>query len=136
MVVVSGREVTMMRLKIRDLVGSVLFLAIAVPYVGFLVRGEMPFIRTELEMSAVGLLLGAAAFLVMHRGDRLDRSRSDEVVPTVALVLGLTSLVFAGTALAPWLLAVFMGSLLVLWAFELSEHAGWIHPANGAPVHG
>jgi hypothetical protein len=34
-----------MRLKFKDLIGSILFAAIAVPYVGYLINGEMPFIK-------------------------------------------------------------------------------------------
>jgi hypothetical protein len=125
-----------MRLTIRDLVGSLLFLAIAIPYAAFLVRDDMPFIRSEFEMSATGLLLGATAFLVMHGGDHRNQlGTAEEVIGAVALGTGLTALFFAGTAWASWLLAIFMGSLLVLWAFELSAHAGWIHPIGEATVH-
>ena len=34
-----------MRLKSKDLLGSILFAAIAVPSVGYLINGEMPFIK-------------------------------------------------------------------------------------------
>ena len=35
---------------------------------GYLVNGEMPFVKDPRGMSAVGLLLGQAAFLVLERG--------------------------------------------------------------------
>ena len=122
-----------MRMTVRDVVGSLLFLAIGIPYVGFLVNGEMPFVEDERGMSAVGLVLGAAAYFVVRKGDPLDRlGKTEAAIAIVSLVLGLSALVFAETAAAATLLALFMGSLVVLWATELADHAGWIrenHPA-------
>ena len=128
-----------MRMTMRNVVGSLLFLAIGIPYVGFLVNGEMPFIEDERGMSAVGLVLGAAAYLVLRAGDPLDRiGKAEAAVAIVSLALGLSALVLAETAAAATLLAVFMGSLLVLWAFELADHAGLIHhgPSGMTPVRG
>ena len=77
-----------MRLQVRDLVATALVLAIAVPYVGYLVNGSMPYIEDARGMAAVGLLLGALAFVVMRSGDELDRV--GKVEATIALVsLGL-----------------------------------------------
>jgi hypothetical protein len=114
-----------MRLKVRDLLGTVLVLAIAIPYVGFLVRGEMPFIDDERGMSATGLILGVLAFAVMRQGDGFDAVGKLEIaVAVVSLALGVTALLLAETATAEVWLAVFMGSLLVLWAMELTDHLG------------
>jgi hypothetical protein len=111
----------------RDVVGSLLFLAIGIPYVGFLVNGEMPFVQDERGMSAVGLILGAAAYLVLRKGDPLDRiGKVEAAVAIVSLALGLSALGFAETTAAAVLLAAFMGSLVVLWAVELADHAGWV----------
>jgi hypothetical protein len=115
----------MMKLKFKDLLATILFAAIAVPYVGYLINGEMPFIKDPRGMSATGLVLGAAAYLVMRQGDLFDRARKGETaLAAVSLVLGLVALVLAETAAAEVLLAVFMGSILVLWAVELMDHAG------------
>lgn len=123
-----------MGLKLRDLVGSLLVLAIAVPYVGYLVRGEMPLVQDPRGMSAIGLLLGAAAFLVLRSGDELDRFGKGEVgLAVVSLALGLAALVLAETAAAEVLLAVFMGSILVVWLLEIADHAGLVH-AHGSPT--
>jgi hypothetical protein len=56
-----------MRLTIRDAVATVLVAAVLVPYLEYLVRGEMPFIEDPRGMPATGLVLGAAAFLVAGR---------------------------------------------------------------------
>ena len=50
-----------MRLKSKDLLASIPFAAIAVPYVGYLINGEMPFIKDPRGMSATGLALGVVA---------------------------------------------------------------------------
>jgi hypothetical protein len=40
-----------MRLQSKDLLASILFAAIAVPSVGYLINGEMPFIKDPRGMS-------------------------------------------------------------------------------------
>jgi hypothetical protein len=114
-----------MRLKIRDLVATVLVTAIAIPYVGYLINGEMPFIKDPRGMSATGLALGVLAFLVMRRGDVLDRvGKVESGLAVVSLALGVVALALAETAAAEVLLAVFLGSILIVWAVELMDHAG------------
>ena len=113
-----------MKLRFKDLIATILFAAIAVPYVGYLINGEMPFIKDPRGMSAAGLVLGAVAFLVMRRDDLFDRvGKAETALAVVSLVLGLVALGLAETAAAEVLLAVFMGSILVVWAVELMDHA-------------
>jgi hypothetical protein len=114
-----------MKLRFKDLFGTVLVAAIAVPYVGYMLNGEMPFIKDPRGMSATGLILGTVAFLVMRRDDLFDRVGKGETgLAAVSFVLGLLALGLAETAAAEVLLAVFMGSILVVWAVELMDHAG------------
>jgi membrane-bound ClpP family serine protease len=120
-----------MKLKFKDLLATILFAAIAVPYVGYLINGEMPFIEDPRGMSAAGLVLGIVAFLVMRQDDLFDRvGKAETALAAVSLVLGLVALGLAETAAAEVLLAVFMGSILVVWAVELMDHAG-ILPGAG-----
>ena len=120
-----------MRLKLRDLIATILFAAIAVPYVGYLINGEMPFIKDPRGMSAAGLVLGAVAYLVIRQDDLFDRiGKAETALAGISLALGLVALVLAETTAAEVLLAVFMGSLLVVWAVELMDHAG-ILPGTG-----
>jgi hypothetical protein len=117
-----------MRLTLRDLAATLLMLAIAIPYVGYLVNGSMPYIEDARGVAAVGLLLGAIAFLVMRSGDELDRAgRTEAGIALVSLALGLLALALAETAAAEVLLAVFMASILVVWAVEMLDHAGVVH---------
>jgi hypothetical protein len=62
-----------MKLKLKDLLATILFAAIAVPYVGYLINGEMPFIKDPPGTAATGLVLASVAFLVMRRDDLFDR---------------------------------------------------------------
>lgn len=127
----------MMRPTVRDVAASVLFLAVGIPYVGFLVRGEMPFVQDERGMSAVGLVLGTAALLVLRRGDPLRRiGTAGTALLGVTMAVGLVSLAFAETASAPWLLAGFMGILLIAWAVELADHVVWVHRHGGTTSPG
>jgi hypothetical protein len=45
-----------MRLTKKDLITTALVAAVAVPYVGYLVRGEMPFIQDPRGMAGVGIV--------------------------------------------------------------------------------
>ena len=125
-----------MKLTMRDLIATLLVAAIGVPYIGYLVNGEMPFLQDPRGMSAVGLILGAGAFFVLRGGNAKDRvGTTENVLATLALVLGLVALAFAETAAAEALLAVFMGSILVVWVAEVADHAGWVPGHVEAPSH-
>ena len=126
-----------MKLKVKDLVATVLVAAIAVPYVGYLIDGEMPFVKDPRGMSAVGLILGIASYLVIERGDTFDKvDKAESGLALVSLALGVVALALAETAAAEVLLAVFMGSILVVWAVKLADHAGVLpmaqHPTGAA----
>jgi uncharacterized membrane protein YfcA len=126
-----------MRLTIRDAIATVLVLAIGVPYVGYLVNGEMPFIKDARGMSATGLVLGAIAFLVLRTGNARDRVGQGETVgAVVSMILGVAALVFAEAGAAEVMLAVFMVSILVVFAFEVADHAGLVHAHTEPRVPG
>ena len=121
-----------MRLRFKDLIATILFAAIAVPYAGYLINGEMPFIKDPRGMAATGLVLGAVAYLVMRRDDLFDRvGKAETTLAGAALILGIVALALAETAAAEVLLAVLMASILIVWAVELMDHAG--HPARRWP---
>jgi uncharacterized membrane protein YfcA len=125
-----------MRLTFRDAIASLLVAAIAVPYIGYLVNGEMPLIKDARGMSATGLVLGAIAFLVLQSGNADDRVGTGEgVAAIVSMSLGLAALLLAETAVAEILLAVFMGSILLVYAFEVADHAGLVHAHAGPHPH-
>jgi hypothetical protein len=116
--------VSFVKLRLRDLFATLLVLAVGVPYVVYLATGDMPTSIGDFGgMAFVGLTLGSAAFLVQSKGDLLDRpARMEEVVAAVAFIIGLLALVFSEAAVAAVLLAVFMGSIFVVWALEMVTH--------------
>ncbi|MEV0283567.1 MULTISPECIES: hypothetical protein [unclassified Kribbella] len=123
-----------MKLKARDLVATLLVVAIGIPYVGYLIDGDMPFVEDARGMAAVGLLLGVLAFGVLLSGTKQDRLGKIEIgIAAVSIGLGVVALALAETAAAEVLLAIFMGSILVVLAIELIDHAGWLDRA-GHPV--
>jgi hypothetical protein len=118
----EGKKVHIMGSKGRDLVATLLVVAIGIPYVGYLVRGEMPFIQDPRGMSATGLVLGLVAFLVAARDVPEQLKTALTVVAVVSLLLGVAALAFAEVAAAEVLLAVFMASILVTWALAMSGY--------------
>jgi hypothetical protein len=95
------------------------------------INGEMPFIKDPRGMAATGLVLGIVAFVVPRFGDAVDRMGKAEIaLAVVSLALGVIALALAETGAAEVLLAVFMGSILLVWAIELMDHAGAL-PGTG-----
>ncbi|MGY1669810.1 hypothetical protein [Geodermatophilus sp. SYSU D00710] len=100
----------------RNTIATVLVAAIVVPYVGYLIRGEMPFLQDPRGMGTVGLVLGLAAVAVTGRAAFAPGSpvhRAALTTGVVALALGIAT-VWSGTSEA--LLAVFIAAVVVTWA--------------------
>ena len=117
----------MKRFTTRDWVASALVVLVAVPYIGYLVRGEMPFIQDPRGMSATGLVLGVVAYLVMGWNDAFDRAgQLETALAVVGFGLGVAALLLAETAAAELLLALFMASIAVIWVVKLVDHAEFL----------
>ena len=118
----EGKKVQIIGSRLRDLVATLLVIAIGIPYVGYLVRGEMPFIQDARGMAGTGLALGLVAFFVAARDVPEQLSTTVTGVSVVSLLLGVAALAFAETAAAEVLLAVFMASILLAWALAMSGY--------------
>ena len=125
-----------MRLKLKDLFGTLLMVAIAVPYIGYLVRGEMPPIDDPRGMAGTGLVFGAVAFLVLWHGDAFDRiGKRETAMAVLSLGLGVAAYELSETGAADALLAAFMVSMALVWVAKLFDHSGLVHwhgPAEAA----
>ena len=124
-----------MTLKLKDLGATLLVAAVAVPYIGYLARGEMPLIEDPRGMSGIGLVFAAVAFRVMSRGDTFDQTAKVQAAMAVAtLALGVAAFELAETAAAEVLLAAFMVSIALVWAAKLLDHigAGAVHRDRNA----
>ena len=107
-----------MKIGWRDGVATLLVAAIVVPYIGYLVRGSMPFIQDPRGMAATGLVLGLAAAVVVGREAFHGTWGVAAAFFAVASGgLGVVTFIRAEEgALSEGLLAVFVGAIVVAWA--------------------
>ena len=122
-----------MRFTNRDATATLLVAAIVVPYVGYVIRGSMPFIEDPRGMAATGLILGVLAMTVWGRS--LLASEATRSIVTVLAVmsfgLGIAAL-WAETDEA--LLAGFVLSIVVVWAITMLAHSGAFDGPRGRPA--
>ena len=129
-----------MRFTWRDAFVSLLVAAVAVPYVGYLVRGSMPFIEDPRGMAATGLVLGLIAAAAAGRAAFTQErfGRAAEIVGLVSLGTGLATLIWAESGtLSDVLLAVFVGTMVLTWALVMVGDSGLLagHRPAGIAAH-
>ncbi len=126
-----------MRFAYKNTIASLLIAAILVPYLGYLVWGEMPFLKDPRGMAATGLVLGLAAAALT--GPAMFAPglwhRITLAIGIVTLALGIATVWVATSEV---LLAAFMAGIAVTFALAEVVHAE--EPAgasndNGALVH-
>ena len=124
-----------MKRIIRDVVATLLVAAVVVPYVGYLVRGEMPFIEDPRGMSATALVLGAAAFFVAgYAVPAGPLGRIETAIAVVSLAVGVTALFVAETFVAEAFVAAFIVTIVAFWAVKMLDHAGLISGGTPPPA--
>jgi len=123
-----------MRITSRNIVATLLVAAIVVPYIGYLVWGEMPFIEDPRGMGAIGLILGIAAALVAGRAafDPEPLHRIALGAGVVALALGVAT-VWVETS--ETLLAVFIVAIVATWILGETASARGSVPAGRPMAH-
>jgi hypothetical protein len=129
-----------MRFTWKDAFVSLLVAAVAVPYVGYLVRGSMPFIEDPRGMAATGLVLGLIAAAAAGRAAFTQErfGRAAEIVGLVSLGTGLATLIWAESGtLSDVLLAVFVGTIVLTWALVMVGDRGLLagHRPAGIAAH-
>ena len=112
----------MRRLTIRDAMATVLVLAVAIPYVGYLIRGEMPFIQDPRGMATTGVIGLVLCFVAWGVGIRSTFGRVMVFVGLGAIGLGIAA-ALVGAEGSDLLLAVFMGAFAVVYIAETAFHA-------------
>jgi hypothetical protein len=107
-----------MRIGWSDGAAAMLVAAIVVPYIGYLVRGSMPFVQDPRSMAATGLLLGLAATAVVGReAFRGTWGVAAAFFAVASGAVGIVTFIRAEEgALSEGLLAVFMVAIVVAWA--------------------
>ena len=121
-----------MRLNWKDAAATVFVAAIVVPYVAYLVWGEMPFIKDPRGMAATGLVLGFAAAALAFR-----QWFAPGFLQRTALLAGVATLGLGVAAL--WtengiLLATFLGGIVVTWALGELIHVRAHPTAHHTPT--
>jgi|SoiMethySBSTD1v2_1073268.scaffolds.fasta_scaffold452578_3 hypothetical protein len=129
-----------MRFTWKDALVTILVAAVAVPYIGYLVRGSMPFIEDPRGMAATGLVLGLIAAAVTGRAAFTQErfGRAAEIVAFMSLGTGLATLIWAESGtLSDVLLAAFMGTMVLTWALVMVEDSGLLagHRPTGIAAH-
>jgi sensor histidine kinase regulating citrate/malate metabolism len=123
----------MRKLTTRDLVATLIIAAVVVPFIGYSVRGSMPFVQDPRGMAGVVIVGALLTFAALGR-----RAFGTGTYEWVMVTLGVLTLGFAIAALIAetvWALLVPAAAGLVLtWALAVLHDAGYVAPAHGS-VH-
>jgi hypothetical protein len=117
----------MRKLTLKDSIATVLLAAVAIPYVGYLIQGEMPFIRDARGMAAVGIVGLILCFAAWGLGIHsvFGRVMLGAGLATVGVGIAALSIGAEGSEV---LLAVFMGAIGLVYAIETAYHAAFGDP--------
>lgn len=121
-----------MKFTWKNTAATVFVAAIVLPYVGYLVWGEMPFIQDPRGMAGTGLVLGiaAATLAVRHWFAPGAMQRATLLTGTTALGLGIAALWTQNEIL----LATFVTAIVVTWALGTLIHVREHPAAHGRPT--
>jgi hypothetical protein len=113
----------MRKLTWKDALATLVVIAVVVPFVGYSVRGSMPFVQDPRGMSGVGILGGLLALAILGR--RAFGSGIFEMLMAVLAVgtvgVGIAALV----AETNWALLVpMMAGIVLTWALAMLHDAG------------
>jgi hypothetical protein len=128
--VMARKGVTVMRkLTVRDLLGTLLIAAVAVPFIGYSVRGSLPFVQDPRGMAGVGIVGAVLAFVVFGR-----KAFGTGAFEWTMVMLGVVTIGFGIAALiveTMWALLVPMvAGLVVMWVLALTHDAGYLAPGR------
>lgn len=112
-----------MKLTRKDLIATLLIAAVVVPYVGYLIWGEMPFIQDPRGMAAVGIVGLLLGFMAWGLGLRSMFGKVMLVLGVATLGLGIAA-ALVGAEGSELLLATFVGGIVLVWAVETMHDAG------------
>jgi hypothetical protein len=121
----------MRKLTVRDLLATLIVAAVAVPFVGYSVRGSMPFVQDPRGMAGVGIVGALLAFAAFGR-----KAFGTGTFETVMVTLAIVTIGFGIAALIAetmwWLLVPMVGGLVIMWALALMHDAGYVAPTHAA----
>jgi hypothetical protein len=119
----------MHKLTVRDLVATLIVAAVVVPFVGYSIRGSMPFVEDPRGMAGVGIVGAVLAIAVFGR--RAFGAGGFETIMVSLAVLTLGFGIVALVAETTWALLVPMvAGLVLMWALALVHDAGYLAPGH------
>lgn len=117
----------MRKLTARDLLGTLVVAAVVVPFIGYSVRGSMPFVQDPRGMAGVGIVGAVLAFAAFGR-----KAFGSGAFEAVMVTLGIVTIGFGIAALIAetmWALLVpMMAGLVLMWVLALVHDAGYMAP--------
>jgi hypothetical protein len=112
----------MRNLTIRDALATLVMAAVVVPFLGYSIRGSMPFVQDPRGMAGVGIV--GVILLAVAFGTEAFRTHRFGPVMTVVGIVTLGFGIAALIAETSWALLVPMvAGMVVLWALGLTEDA-------------
>jgi len=121
----------MRKLTFRDLLATLIVAAVVVPFIGYSVRGSMPFVQDPRGMAGVGIVGAVATLAVLGR--RAFGSGTYEQIMIGLAVITLGTGIAALIAETYWVLLLPMvAGLVVMWALALLHDAGYVAPRHAA----
>jgi hypothetical protein len=119
----------MRRLTFRDAIATVVLAAVAIPYIGYVVWGEVPLVQDPRGMAAVGILGLILSFLAWGIGLHTTFGKVMLLIGLAAIGIGLAA-AFIGSEGSELLLAFFMSVIATVYVAEIAYHA-----SGGEPAH-
>jgi len=113
-----------MTIRLRDLLATGLVIALTMLYLGY--RAGV-LLQDARGMSSVALILGGATVVLLLADDEESISWFELGLAVIGVVFGVVALTLTGPA-AEILLASFIGSVVMLWGIELTEHIAFPPP--------
>ena len=121
----------MRKLTVRDLLGTLIVAAVVVPFIGYSVRGSMPFVQDPRGMAGVGIVGVLLAVLALGR-----QAFGTGTFEAVMVTLGVITIGFGVAALIAetmwWLLVPMVAGLVAMWALAMAHDAGCVAPTHAA----
>ena len=114
-----------MKLGKKDLIATLLIALVVVPYIGYLIWGEMPFIQDPRGMATVGIVGLVLCFAAWGLGLGSLFGKVMLVLGVATLGLGIAS-ALVGAEGSELLLAIFIGAAVIVWAIETMHDAGML----------
>jgi hypothetical protein len=114
----------MRKLTVRDLLGTLSVAAVVVPFIGYSVRGSMPFVQDPRGMAGVGIVGALLAILAFGRQSFGTGTFEWVMMTLIVLTLGfgIAALIAETTW---WLLVPMLAGLVIMWILALMHDAGY-----------